>query len=404
MAEFVGTFNSCPPTWGLLLYSRAFRHENKKVVRLLCFSALENIRAMSPAESAFLSDALIPLTANMFLYDIVDSQCRRRPQSPKMARLLRQFCARNPVVLPCVFDGLSRRSQSAPPLFYWLAALEQEWTVTSECAMTHELIHDAARELLTKCLKTHPILIRSAAESLICAILIKCSTNPDELFFQTLARVSLFSSPRCQTRNVFSQLKRFVDAAAQCQDGALSAGDISVRLTLFDIRARLFKLALSDEPFPTRLLTSVFDAQFGASCEPNRTDPIATHRLVNALFFAAEFSALTKFCQKPWLDQPFAVSFYELLFALMEKWSISSTFLTEGCVESVLKIAKSAFDALSVQMQKLTYGKLAELVVVGVNCEDLKRVKFSLQIAEMLVASFGVPLAESIKAKVQNMH
>jgi len=254
MAEFVATFTSCPPSWGLLLYARGFRHENKKVVRLLCFSALQNIRCMSPAESAFLSDALIPLTANMFLYDILDDQCRRRPQSPKMARLLRQFCARNPAVLARLFDGLSRRAQSAPPLFYWLTALEQEWAVIGDAAMTHRLIHEAARELLTKCIKTHPIQIRSAAQSLICAILIKSSTNPDELFFQTLARLTLFSDARCKTRNVFNQLRAFVGAAAQPQDGALSAADISTRLSDFDIRARLFKMALSDEPFPTALL------------------------------------------------------------------------------------------------------------------------------------------------------
>lgn len=115
---------SCLADWALILYERGFGHENKKVMRLFAFIALENLENLDSTASQFLTRSLLPTVTNMLLYDIISE---KHPSEPRMVESLRKFCSGNENILEMLFMALSDRFMSGPPLLYILTAISEKW-------------------------------------------------------------------------------------------------------------------------------------------------------------------------------------------------------------------------------------------------------------------------------------
>ena len=115
---------ACLSDWALILYERGFGHENKKVMRLFAFIALENLEKLDFTGSQFLTRSFLPTITNMLLYDIISEN---HPSEPRMVESLRKFCSANDNILEMLFMALSDRFMSGPPLLYILTALSEKW-------------------------------------------------------------------------------------------------------------------------------------------------------------------------------------------------------------------------------------------------------------------------------------
>ena len=399
LAEFLTLVEGghCPSEWSLTLYRRAFNHENKKVTRLFCFLALSRLHDLDPDRSdelTFVSKALIPLTSNMFLYDAFTPKADSEsdPISPRMVELLHLFASKNTKILPTLLIALSQRGQSAPPVFYWLVAIEAHWTGDENRSATLVgQLHMAIREIATRILKTHPGQVRSASQSLLCSILVKLETNsnvPNGMLYQTLAKMDMLNP--CRTRNVWAQLDR------RCSDVAITNPEnwsenktFHSTLNQSEIRGIVLKMILhpSNWPFPARFIQSIFDS---------RLTPDGMPRLINAIRLTAEYIQYAQYCRPDgnatsMLDQPFSISFFELIFNLFNHWTTAGvSFEQDGCVVELGTISKCLYPLLSQQMQRLTNQKLIELIISTLrdttSSHNPTFVAFSLSLGHVLLS------------------